>query len=262
MKIGILLGFLLLGAWPCQAQHIEIRNQPSHVDGNEITLSHMAERRIERFLGHMFPMRQMRRYAREVDDRPAPSRPTERSIAYTVISQEGMRFIVAGYTARWNEPVNVLAIYRMEPAGPNQVWRSRPWQASYSGIEFRVAMEGARNIVLFKEGGAEDGFVLAGIFSFLNEPSGLLIRDLTPSLPWLRAEARFPFHPLYAQRVQLESGEDHSLILTASDEAYNVSMTSYVQPRRAWRYNRTHERFECVRSEHPGTGILSDRSKR
>src|SRR5438876_7272314 len=100
------------------AQQIQFSPVSSAVSGEETSLSTRERQRIERFLSHVFPVRPMRRLE------GTSERPLARRATYSVISQEGMKFILVGYSARWENLVDVLAIYRMEEGGPNQVWRS------------------------------------------------------------------------------------------------------------------------------------------
>ncbi len=225
--------------------------QFSHPGGAESALPERSARRIERFLAHQFPMRQMRRCAREAGERMEPKSALSRSVTYRVVSQDGLSFVLVGYSAEWNEPVNELAIYRMEPDGPNQVWRSRPWEGCFSDLHFFTVAERDKNIVLFQEGGSEGEFGLASVFTFTNAPQGLYLRDLTPELPWLRARAHFPFRALYAERISMrtiDNSSKHSgkgdIVLSASDEEYNLGMARLVRPGRSWKYNTAHNRFE------------------
>jgi len=234
--------------------------QFSHPGGAESALPERSARRIERFLAHQFPMRQMRRCAREADDHMEAKSARMRSVTYEVVSQGGINFVLAGYSVQWNEPVNELAIYRMEPDGPNQVWRSRPWEGSFSDLHFFTEATHDKNIVLFEEGGSETEFGLASVFTFTNAPQGLFIHDLTPELPWLRARARFPFRTLYAERISMSvtnSSSKHSeqgdIVLSASDEEYNLGMAQLIRPGRSWKYNIAHNRFERMNAIHaPG----------
>jgi hypothetical protein len=142
-------------------------------------------------------------------------------------------------------PVNVLAIYRMEDGAPNQVWRSKPWEGSYYTLNFQTAKIGNRTVVLFQEGGANGEFGLASAFTFQNNPKGLIMRDLTPSLPWLRASTHFPLRPLYGQSIALRMQND-DLVLTASDQEYNIFANTLRQSR-TWKYNAKRYRFERMK---------------
>ena len=260
IKIFLTLCTIAIGATRVSAAlpRVEFLVSASNVDGAEISLTHREQARIERFLAHVFPIRQMRREAE------CWQSPNYRNVTYSVISQEGFRFVLASYNAEWKQGermkqgVNILAIYRIEDGGPNQVWRGRPWMATYDGLHFSSAKAIAsgsaiaksraeKNIVLFQEGGSS-GFGLASVFSFHNELHGLVIRDLTPTLPCLRASTRFPFRPLYGRQIGLRAnvGERHDLILLANDEEFNISNRKVVDegwsPDFRWRYK--HGRFE------------------
>ncbi len=234
------------------------------VSSGNTTLSERSYHRIEHFLTHAFPMRQMRHYSHSVPN----ARPTRlRHVTYEIISQEGLNFVLAAYSASWSEPVNELAIYRLEAEGPNQVWRSRPWVGSSADLHLQSALARGRNIVLFREGGAVGEFGLASVFSFRNSPDGLFMRDLTPTLPWLRARAHFPFRTLYGEQISmhvegeissggnrqaasLKNSEKAEVILTATDEEYNLGMEHLIRPARSWKYDQTHGRFERIKITH------------
>ena len=239
-QILIAIG-LVWCATPVLAQQVEFTQVASSVSGEELHLSTREQQRIERFLSHVFPMKPMRRLEH------VSGKPISRRAAYSIISQEGMKFILVGYSAKWDNLVNVLAIYRMEDGGPNQVWRSKPWEGSYYALHFQTAKVGARNVVLFQEGGSDDEFGLASIFSFQNTPKGLIVHDLTPSIPWLRAQTHFPLRPLYGQGVAMRM-ENDNLLLTASDQAYTV-FNSIMRPTRTWKYNSRRGHFERIKEE-------------
>ncbi|HET6401367.1 MAG TPA: hypothetical protein VFH95_08205 [Candidatus Kapabacteria bacterium] len=251
---------------PLAVRAIQFSPDISDVADSVIRLSPREEWRVEHFLGAMFPVWQMRRCAREASGQSASYLPVYRRVTYSVISQQGFRFVLVGYRAEWNDAgggtvaVNELAIYRMESTGPNQVWRSRPWQASYPELHFWTSKCGWRNVILFQDGGSDDRsstvddrsstegeFGLASVFSFYNEPKGLYIRDLTPSFPWLRARERFPFRALYGQSISFRIDEARELILSASDEPYNIGMLRIVRPGRSWRFDPLRGRFEQMK---------------
>ena len=235
-----------------RAQSVEFDGRSAH----DVSIPEHTYRRIEHFLSHVFPMRQMKRYTHN------SGAAKSRRASYEVISQSGIDFVLVGYSAQWNEPVNELAIYRMEDGGPNQVWRSRPWEGTADNLHFHSVNANGRNVILFQEGGAEGEFGLASVFTFKNAPEGLLLHDLTPELPWLRARAHFPFRPLYGERIsmramnaseevgsaKLKKMENVAIVLTASDEEFNLGMTRLVRPARSWKYNTQHNRFERMKS--------------
>ncbi len=257
LRTPLLFLVILAIAWPAsahkrvhpahEAPHVQIAMINSSIEDEGTTFSIREQLRVERFLAHVFPIRVMKRFAVHEEGKETIERGNARHITYSVISQGGLRFILAGFTSRWNNGVNVLAIYRIEDGWPNQVWRSRPWQGSYDGLRFSSAKIGSRNILLFQEGSDPNEYGLAGVFSFENEPKGLILRDLTPSLPWLRASTRFPFRPLLAQHIALKLDEEKELILTASDEEYNMNQTTLVRPFRSWKYNKARSRFERMK---------------
>jgi hypothetical protein len=225
-----------------------------------VSISEKSYHRIERFLTHVFPTRQMRRFAHVASN----ARPTRlRRVTYEVITQEHINFVLAGYSVQWNEPVNELAIYRMEPNGPNQVWRSRPWEGNSVDLRFFAVPTPDRNVILFQEGGFQEGgaegeFGLASVFTFKNALDGIFLHDLTPELPWLRARAHFPFRTLYGEQISmrvepdgpqtLKNSDKNEVVLSASDEEYNLGMSRLVRPERSWKYNSVRNRFERIKA--------------
>ena len=235
------------------SQHVEFNFITSQVDGATLSIPFHEQERIERFLSHVFPIRQLRREA-ELSDAPR-----SRNVTYSVISQEGLHFVLVGFNAEWKfaerskKSVNMLAIYRMEDDGPNQVWLGRPWMASYDGLRFSSAKANekskwGRNIVLFQEGGTSGKFGLASVFSFHNEEHGIVLHDLTPSLPCLHVRTRFPFRPMLGRQIALRANvsEDHDLILSACEDQYRISKAKLVNPGGTWKYRRG--RFEPVKT--------------
>jgi hypothetical protein len=249
-----------------QTQPVQFTRISPSIDGEEVAVPAREAHRIERFLERVFPVRVMKHAARTMDA------PVVRRVIYSVIAQQGRRFVLAGFTARWSEAINVFAIYRMEDASPlskglgwpNQVWRSEPWEANYYGLHFWTARVGSRTIILLKEGGAENSFTssafsLASVFTFQNTDRGLYIRDLTPSLPMLRAYVRFPFRPLYGQDIALRLDNDRSNIyLSASDEEYHLDLSNPAPPSTLWKYNRLRARFERMRAGNTPQATLTD----
>jgi len=219
----------LLSAPSLHAQQVIFTSTPSSVSGDDVNVSARERQRIERFLSAVFPTKAMRRLEHTSE------RPISRRASYSVIEQQGTKFVLAGYTARWDQIVNVLAIYRMEDGMPNQVWRSKPWEGSYYGLHFQTAKVGNKTVVLFQEGGNDNDFGLASVFTFQNDPKGAIIRDLTPSLPWLRAYTHFPMRPLYGQSIGLRmQGDD--VLLSASDQEYTM-FANVMRQSRTWKYN-------------------------
>ncbi|HEX5316511.1 MAG TPA: hypothetical protein VFX22_07670 [Candidatus Kapabacteria bacterium] len=249
-----------------EAKQTEFSRESPEVSGSEVHITPREERRIEHFLEAVFPERQMRRFA-WLGGRTAEF-PVSRHVTYAVISQQGLQFVLVGYRAEWKAgeereaAVNELAIYRMEPAGPNQVWRSRPWAANYSALHFRAAKSAWRTVILFQDGDQEGEhageFALASVFSFYNTPTGLLIRDLTPTLPWLRAHERFPFRTIYGQDITFRINSDGELFLSASDEPYFQGKSTHIRQSRSWKFDNSRGRFDLSRF---GMMTLSDRAR-
>ncbi len=229
------------GAMP----HVQFTRLQSAVTGTGVVLSEREGKRIERFLSAVFPIRTMRRMEHK------STAPFSRQAVYTVVEQDGTRFVLVGFTAEWTPSVgagrklstNVFAAYRIEGGAPNQVWRSKPWEATYSHLDFKTASVARRAVILFQEGGAPDEFSLASVFTFQNKPEGLVINDLTPSLPWLRAFTHFPFRPLYGSAISLTQTDSH-LTLSASDQEYQVGLATTIRPERSWQYVPRRDRFE------------------
>lgn len=227
-----------VGAWPAQVQFTRLQ---SAVTGTGVVLSGREGKRIERFLSAVFPIRTMRRMEHK------STAPFSRQAVYTVVEQDGTRFVLVGFTAEWTWKLstNVFAAYRIESGAPNQVWRSKPWEATYSHLDFKTASVARRAVILFQEGGAPDEFSLASVFTFQNKPEGLVINDLTPSLPWLRALTHFPFRPLYGSAISLTQTDSH-LTLSASDQEYQVGLATAIRPERSWQYVPRRDRFEYL----------------
>jgi len=247
--------FLILSPFTAQVSSAQVTDF-NRMSTPGASITEHTYRRIEHFLSHVFPIRQMRRYA-HVTLGAHPDR--LRHVTYKVVAQEGINFVLAGYSVQGNSPINELAIYRIEPdGGPNQVWRSRPWEGASGDLHFQAVPIRDRNIVLFQEGGNEGEFGLASVFTFRNAPEGLFLRDLTPELPWLRARDHFPFRTLYGEQIsmRLADGGSHSMknpekqevVLSASDEEYNLGMARLIRPARSWKYNMLHNRFERMKA--------------
>ncbi len=260
IRTGFILLFIVsvIAPIPIRAERLEpvqFSREFSAVDGSDLNMGWRETRSIQHFLGHVFPLRQMRRF--EGISRPGgdpPATPVFKSIDYAMVEQQGYRFAIVHFQAAWDsgdaDATSVLAVYRIEPNGPNQVWRSEPWRTTYRGFHFQTAKSGWRNIVLFEEGGQNEKFGLAGVFSFYNAPKGLYIRELTPALPRLRAVTRFPIRPMLARDIMLQGGgTNRELTLRASDEAFDRSLRERVRTISRWIFNRRRDAFESSRIE-------------
>lgn len=228
-RYGLTILFLLAGISSAEGvvherlEHVQFTREFSAVTGRELNINWRETQRVEHFLRRVFPSREMYRFERRNEGtQTAFSAPLVRQVEYAFIEQEGYRFILVHFhAARLGEAgTSVIAVYRLEPDGPNQVWKSPAWESTYHGFHFQTAKIGWRNIVLFKEGGAEDHFGLAGIFSFHNAKNGLYLRVLTPQMPRLSAITRFPIRPMLARNISMDAGAMREIVLAASDEAF------------------------------------------
>lgn len=230
-----------------KAQAVHFERITSNISDDTLTLSHREEARIERFLSRVYPTHAMERAVRP------RTTPLLRKARYDVVVLQGMRYILAGFVAEFegDQFVHDLAIFRWEPQGPNQVWRSKAWRANYYGLNFETAEAGRRMIVLFTEGGLDpSGFSLSGVLAFKEGDSTLLLRDLTPRLPHLQAKTNFPSRALFGQKVLLQETPDGDVLLAASDQDFTVS-NEQVTPTNFWKYNRRRGRFDVVKSPEP-----------
>lgn len=242
LKTAILTFIAGFCAIPASGQSVLFTQVAAAESGTFAEMTGREATRIERFLGRVFPTRQMRHIAHSSD------RPIVRRVTYGMINQSGQHFLIAGFTGRWKDAYNIMAIYRMENGWPTQIWRSNAWQASYYGWRFSSVEAGPKTLLLMQEGADENSFGLASVISFQNVKKGLIIHDLTPSLPRLRAYTSFPFRPLYGQSISLRFHDDEkpSIILRASDEEFQLSSTHAVRPTTEWRYNKQRSRFERI----------------
>jgi hypothetical protein len=238
---------LLVPSSGVRAQTVHFERITSNISDDTLTLGHREEARIEHFLRRVYPKHSMERKVRPIDA------PLLQKARYDVVELQGMRYIVAGYVAEFagDQFVHDIAIYRMEPQGPNQVWRSKPWIANYYGLNFETIESGSKMLLLFKEGGLDpSGFSISSIFSFAEGDSSFLIHNLTPKMPHLQARANFPHRVLYGQKVNLEESDDGSVILAASDDKFDES-NEQIEPKSFWKFNPKRGRFYPIKSPIP-----------
>jgi hypothetical protein len=252
-RICYLLLLVLLLPIVAKAQHIQFERITSNITDDTLKLSHREEVRVERFLKRVYPTHSLERCILP------RTTPLLRKARYDVVELQGMRYIIAGYVAEFEggQLAHDLAIYRIEPQGPFQVWHTKSWRANYYGLNFETASPKGRIIVLFKEGGLDpSGFSLSGVFSFREGDTCFLHHDLTPRLPHLNAKTNFPGRALFGQKVTLQQTPDGDVILAASDQDFTVSNT-LVTPTNFWKFNPKHIRFEPLKSEGPGGPMTS-----
>lgn len=225
------------------AQPVQFARLSETVEASPTNVTAKEAMRYERFLSAVFPVRPMKRFAHESDQ------PVVRRVAYTVLEQNRQKFIIAAFTSRWKSAINTLAIYRVSD-GPIQVWRSLPWEATFYDMHFTTASSGSRALILFREGGDGSTFGLASVFAFKNTAKGIQLEDLTPYNSLMRVSTRFPFRPMLAQDIRLHLADDSkaAVMLTASDESFYLAGTTPVRPTIEWRFDRSRNRFERMKS--------------
>jgi len=228
-------------AW---AQGVVFQRITSSISDDSLALSRRDEIRVERFLKRVYPTVSMQHAARN------RSLPLMRKASYDVVRLQGVRYALVAYVAEWKQSdalVHTIAIYRFSEDGPIQVWRSSAWLANYYGLTFETAATPSHMLILFKEGGLDpSGFSLSGVLSFRESDKGLVLRDLTPRLPYLYAVTHFPSRALYGKKVVMQQGEHHEIILSASDEEF-VGGEPPAGPTSYWRFNGRRGRFEGIK---------------
>ena len=222
------------------------RRIPSNVSDDSLTLNRAIRVRAERFIMRIYPTSAMRRASRSHES------PLLRKASYDIVRLKGIRYAIVAYVAEFREPalfVHDFAIYRYGKEGFVQVWRSVPWIANYYGLSFETAQTPNRVLVLFKEGGLDpSGFSLSGVLAFREVKNGFLLHDLTPRLPFVRALTQFPSRALYGKKVTLEEQPAHTILLSASDEAF--APEEDIHPvTNWWQFNNRRGRFEEIKQE-------------
>ena len=252
LRLAVFSLIVLASAGTADAQSV-IFVPNSGLNSEPVSLNRHEVQRIERFLARVYPVKAMKR-AEHTSDRPL-----SRRVTYEVVSQGGTKFVLAGFTARWKNRVNMLGIYRMEEDGPNQVWRSHPWIATYGALSFESVRANGKSVVLFREGGDdEERFGFAGVFTFRNEDAGLVVKDLTPYQPRLVARTSFPFHALYGLGIGFEPvDEARGVVLKASIGRYERMDGGAIVPTMHWRFE--HGRFAIERNVLP-KGTMTHRT--
>jgi hypothetical protein len=238
--IGI-VAFLLSAASIASAQPISFTSSRYETVAQNATIYDRETARIERFLTNRFPTSNLRWAAR------AKGQPILRKVTYEQVTHAGVRYLVAVFTSRYNEPVNVLAVYQLsgEKAG-ERVWRSKTWTSNYYGNSIATYKSGSRTIVLFKEGAIMPGdFGLASIFSISRWGGRSYVRDMTPKNSPLAVKTSFPFRALLGQNIRLDLASQGSLTLAASESMYRYEDQIFQQTHE-WHYDRKKNSFEPV----------------
>lgn len=223
------------------AQSINFTSSRYETVAKNITLHERETSRFERFLTARFPNWSLRREAR------AKQAPSLRKVNYEVVYHIGVKYLVAVYTSRYDEPVNMMAVYQMsgERAG-KRVWRSRTWTSNYYGNSLTPFKSGSRTLFLFKEGGIMPGdFGLASVFSLLRYGGRTYVKDNTPANTAITARTVFPFRAILGQNIQINESTN-MVTLTASESMYRFEDQIY-QETHEWQYDRRRNSFQPVR---------------
>jgi hypothetical protein len=202
-----MLLFLFAAVVPISAQQIQFIRP----DETGFTiLSAKEERSLERQLASDFPTSVLRRKAH--GNCPVIAR----RITYDIVKQRGKKYILATFNAKWENYASQFSLYRYSQRSTAKLYKSRSWRAGYFGYSFEEVKIGKESLILFREGNKEQGsFTLASVFTFSDQDSIAAIRDLTPKMPSLSVRTDFPFRPLLAKNISLQSSAEY--LLTASD---------------------------------------------
>lgn len=253
LGFALLCGVVLLVANGALAQSINFSSSRYDSHAQKATIFQRETTRLERMLTRRFPMQTLR-YASKAKGTPVLQKAT-----YETVYHGGVKYLVAIYTARWEEPVNQIHIYAMSGSRAGErVWRSRSWTSSYYGVQLSQLKVGYRTLLLFKEGGLSSGeFGIASVFSLSRYKGKVWIRDHTPVNPVLSIKTSFPFRALYGQNIGLEARTfpTSNIVLTANDRMYRFQ-DNYVQQKFAWSFDKGRARF--VPLEEPATMTMSN----
>lgn len=238
MRSRYIIALILLISSAASAQQITFNSSRYETVAQNATSYNRETSRIERFLSNRYPTAILRWAAK---DRRAP---VLRKVNYEIVYQGGVKYVVAVFTSRWDEPVNMMAVYQLsgEKAG-ERVWRSKAWTSNYYGNELKQFKNGNRTLVLFKEGGIMPGdFGLASIFSISRGGGRTYIKDIIPSRSPMVVNASFPFRAILGQNVQLTPSTNAGLTLAASEGMYRYQDQIYQQTYE-WQYDRRRNTF-------------------
>jgi hypothetical protein len=239
-RYGLAL-IVLFTAAAASAQSINFTSSRYETVAKNATIYNRETSRIERFLTSRFPSSNLRWEAR------AKQAPTLRKANYEVVYHLGVKYLVAVYTSRYDEPVNMMAVYQMsgEQAG-ERVWRSKAWTSNYYGNTLTPFKNGSRTLMLFKEGGIMPGdFGLASVFSIARYGGRTYVKDNTPASSPLTVKPSFPFRAILGQNVQMTPSSNAGLTLAASESMYRYEGQIYQQTHE-WQYDRKKNSFEPV----------------
>ncbi len=238
-RLGIVL--ILLTASTASAQQITFNSSRYETVAKNATSYDRETARIERFLTSRYPTSNLRWASKN------SKAPVLRKVNYEIVYQNGVKYAVAVFTSRWDEPVNMMAVYQLsgEKAG-ERVWRSKAWTSNYYGNSLKQYKNGNRTLILFKEGGIMPGdFGLASIFSISRGGGRTYINDNVPKQSPMVVSALFPFRAILGQNVQLNASANAGLTLAASEGMYRYQDQIYQQTYE-WQYDRKKNSFEPI----------------
>jgi hypothetical protein len=184
---------LLLTCSTTQAQTINFNSSRYDMAVEIAKVKETAQ--YERFLTSHFPTGSLRTAARERGTAKL------RKVTYEVFEHIGVKYLLAVYTARWNESANRMVLYQMNSArSGEEVWSSRSWRSNYYGNSISIMRSGTKTFFLFKEGGVMPGdYGIASIARVIRTKGKSYIQDMTPVNEQLEITANFPLRPLLGQ---------------------------------------------------------------
>lgn len=239
-RFGIAL-ILLITAVSASAQPIDFVSSRYETTANNAANYNRETSRIERFLMNRYPTSNLRWTARSI------KAPVIRKVNYEIVYQNNVKYVVAVFTSRYDEPVNMMAVYQLsgEKAG-ERVWRSKAWTSNYYGNSLKPMKNGNRTLVMFKEGGIMPGdFGLASVFSLSRYGGRTYIKDNMPPSSPMVVNAVFPFRAILGQNIQLNLASGAALTLAASGSMYRYEDQIY-QETQEWKYDRAKNTFEPI----------------
>ena len=241
----------ILGVFPvlaASAQTVEYVRPLSDV-ARFLTIN--QERNLEHRLLDLFPLRTLHHAAH------GSGKIMEKRITYEILKQHGAKYAVVIFSGSWKNEVSQLGIFRLQAGGyPSPIYHSRSWHSNYSDSyhEIQSMPLGKENVILVKEGeNGKSPFVIASLFSFHDKRSAeeikevVIINDLTPRLPRLKAIVDFPLKSLYGQSIKLQKTSDH-LLLQAADVELAWNHENAPKAIEFWEYNKTSRKFIESRS--------------
>lgn len=240
LRYAICLLLLTIGS-EALAQSINFTSSRYEALPGDVKAFNRETAQIERFLSTRFPTASLRRTAKE---RGAPKL---QKVSYELFEHIGVKYLLAVYTARWDEPINRMVLYQMTSTRfGDTVWQSTNWRSNYYGSSISILRSGTKTFFLFKEGGVMPGdFGIASIARVIRSRGQSSIQDLTPVNDQLLTRANFPLRPLLGQNINITAGSSGEMVIAASEGLYRYN-DEYHQPIHEWRYEQTVNRFQPI----------------